>query len=439
MTFRNPHLYNNNNLNSAPAYANMPNNIQQPMYPNPQQMPPGYMPQGNYPQMPPNQPYPGMLNQPFGANPYQPSLYQQQIDPRVAQWQQMQQMQQLQQMQRMQQQPPGYPPQQLNNAYPAYDNRFGSTANSAVTNNTITQAEQQNVFNRFIDQGDKQVSSNEELPAAAMKQFICSVNKGFKFNGNDTIELNSVTEVYKAEYLAKCEEVAVFNSKQECFEDIVEQYLTNKDKFVITKKYITTTRVFNNIDFNKDFYSLDVKNLYKALKAKFKETTNRSTAVSLLEYDASITELVNDYLSTLDFEVSIDSFKDDFNDLLKVLRNQTEDEEDNLNAYINNYLTKCQEAHLIVSEALSEDEIKTSVFVAPITVVFIPRITVELGIENVGEKTLEVVNHSNNNTIRSLAFLINKEQQESVFYLVTMDRNTFKLKVKDDKVYINRV
>lgn len=108
-----------------------------------------------------------------------------------------------------------------------------------------------------------------------------------------------------------------------------------------------------------DLLQRDVKSIYKAFKTHIKNVDNRYDLAYLTAINGVITEIVNDALyPILNSYPVIESFVEDFNDLLRIIRNtQSAETEDLFIESVNATLTKI-ESNLEMLERLKVEEVE---------------------------------------------------------------------------------
>jgi hypothetical protein len=88
------------------------------------------------------------------------------------------------------------------------------------------------------------------------------------------------------------------------------------------------------------FFQSDVKALYRSVKMITQEVTALEDAVFLSQFDLWITQHTNDWLNRHNGDLHIDSFSQDFEDLVMALRRQTLDHDERLMEHLRQTLGK---------------------------------------------------------------------------------------------------
>lgn len=252
-----------------------------------------------------------------------------------------------------------------------------------------------------------------------------------KFLSNERVKLNTVTSEVKDNNIKALQSHVAVDCVAEVVESIIESaYLEETNTLITAQNFIVGHNFYrtNLTDKLKTLYNGDIKNAYKLLKAAYKESTDKYQINVLDTFDNLMTDHINDFITIgSNDSISIDSFMTDFNDLLKVIRNNEEDLEDKLLDHMDAYLKQFNE--LTDSVEISEN---TTVINQPLQVAYIDKHVVETGLENTTTRFIKLEETASNVFLNSLVLGICGKLNTREFLLVTLDRSIFKCMADDD-------
>lgn len=145
----------------------------------------------------------------------------------------------------------------------------------------------------------------------------------------------------------------------------------------------------------------------------------------LLNLDRDLTQAVNDFMKLTGVKRKIDSFCEDYNQLLKKLRDTTDTVEDELNDYLQELLKSRVDVILNEDKTESED----TVFASRETLVLVdlPITNFQLNYNDKGDLTVS-------KTVRDSIGLMAKEIDNNIFYISTLDKSILRVyRPYDDK------
>ena len=162
----------------------------------------------------------------------------------------------------------------------------------------------------------------------------------------------------------------------------------------------------------------DIKSLYKELKNAFANVTNKYDINLLNGIDTIITDAINEFtIVNSKNNYSIDSFITDFNDLLKVIRNNEDDLEDTLIEYMDEFIKNLNNNFKIVCESDGLNDNVTYISESSL-MVYVDKLSCELGIYRAPQH-LCLVEENLPNT-----FLNVFSNYDGIsFYMITIDKN----------------
>ena len=293
--------------------------------------------------------------------------------------------------------------------------RFGGQVNQPVTQELVTEEPKLPVLT--IDTGDFKFLDNSKIAIAVRSKEVIketivekeelTVNLGMSY---DTASLEEVLEGRNGKYISK--------GKVLIIDDTLSAESTDE-----------LEGLFNN----------DVKDLYRRIKRLINNTTSLKECVLLDRINTQVTEYINEYLLvTFGTCLSIESFAEDFNDLLKVLRNNYEEEEDLLLDYLDAVIKDINESMKTVSEEGLLDNNLFHVY-RPDIVVYLEGYSHSTGLHFVKDM-VELSSSENNLFIDSLIDTVYGSTGKATFLLITRDQYVFRLYVNNKGVkFVKRV
>lgn len=192
---------------------------------------------------------------------------------------------------------------------------------------------------------------------------------------------------------------------------------------VIEKFYKTTL-----IDKEAELYQTDIEKVYRAIKRIATTITSRDDFVYFQAYNKWLTQAINTFLSIHMKATSIDSFFDDFNDLIKFLIVDYDHLREQLVEHMAGILegAMCDVKELrVVSEETPEPIISKdqSIISEHMTIVYVKMFSGEIGDDST-EAGVKVANKM----IESIKVLLDKPD----FILITLDRRFYRVTVMKD-------
>lgn len=241
-------------------------------------------------------------------------------------------------------------------------------------------------------------------------------------------------------------------SVTDCLDELVEQTIENLIEHERSPAAMVANGVVEMIyhkasqsKFANDLFQPDVKSVYKAFKTHLASINNRYDLVYLSAINDFLTEIVNDTLyPIMNVYPMIDSFTDDFNELLRSLRNNcTADVEDLFIDQINLILGKTK-ASMSVSENLIEVDMKKNQVegedadaviqeVSSIPRAIIPIPTQVICLNYISAELGDAANLS-----RMLGGLVDMLESH-VAYVCTIDKTIYKAFFNGDKVLLDLI
>lgn len=367
-----------------------------------------------YPQQQPTYPQPPQQQQPpLGSvmtggdgRPYQ--LTQQG-------WMLMPDPRQQQQLQYPQPMAPAYPQQPMQPQYPVYQapnqpSQMPSYAPQNVPQPTVYPNPNQRPANRFGGNGQPvedtrstQVSTQQPQHATPVQQppqgdtsmQLVSNKTSIRKNilSAPSFKIATRTTNFNEVNAVKFEDLIVSDCLDELVEAAIEKTV-NHDRSPAALIAVAVLEMnyhkANQKKFADDLFQPDIKAIYKAFKTHLASVNNRYDLVYLSAINDYLTELVNDTLyPILDTYPMVDSFMEDFNDLLRQVRNSCSAEvEDLLIENVNAVLERTQMNFSIIDKInevpaeegeVSEPVIQRALIPIPVQVICLNYLGVELG------------------------------------------------------------
>lgn len=283
-------------------------------------------------------------------------------------------------------------------------------------------------------QPPQQVQQVEAQPVVSNPMYVVRP-KTHQFATNTKFKLQTITSEFKATSVRYISGPIATETLDDCIESLIEVANTGDETKQLTVRDFLVTTTFYRSEAKALVKQLletkNIKKLYNQLKEAYATAENKYVINVLDNLDNILTEAVNDYSHTQSkLGAQIDSVFMDFNDLLKLFRDNEFDFEDMLIDYMNKQV-ETLEANLSIDEDNQETRIVESHVIA-----YIDRHELELGLENAtGEfKCLEKA--PPNQFLNTMAQEVVKACGHHQFLLVTLDRSVFKFVVnEEDKVF----
>lgn len=314
---------------------------------------------------------------------------------------------------------------------------------------------QQHLTDRFTQGEDSRFSSGQEQTRFAQGQQTQpqpqsavedTTPKSFTvtqtthgFSCNDKLRLQVVTAGIPETSVKFIEDVVASDCEAGVIEYLIETVHGDELHKPLTASNLITNTTVYGVDFSeelRDLFSDGVRSLYKAAKSLFAGMTmSRQHFAIYVHLDDLLTKLVNDYLlANATIDVNIDSFFDDFNDLMKVVRNNEEDLEDRMLAYLDTRLDA-------IRQALHTHEPTTNTTVIPEVTLYayLDKLVWETGLEQI-DACVYLSKSDANLFLRTMTQAIVSKTGKREFVLVTADRSIYKFMVaeNDSKIYVRQ-
>lgn len=320
----------------------------------------------------------------------------------------------------------------------SYTGRFGGT-------NQIQQQPQQQPVQQQVQSQPVQTESvpvktpieNTQV-SVGIPEFAVNDKENISFFNNTRFTIKPKTSPFQQSMMDTTDVIAV-EDLDSAIQHLIEKAGGSKKNVPFINMnaviYDCTFKVQSTETLNKLFTG-DVRQLYKTLKIVYNEAKSVEDVIMAERVNAYLTSTVNHYLRvTLNDSVSIGSFVEDFNDLLKVLRNNFEDAEDDLRDYVQEEIEEI--AELMEGRV---DELKTQFHLTEgVTIVYYADHHASLGIAPV-DNIVKLTDAVSNAMLIGLAKFIFTDSQRNKFYLVTYDRRMYIMsKNKDEEIFIEFV
>lgn len=357
----------------------------------------------------------------------------------------------MQQMQMPQQQQPMMPMQQTQQYPQQYPQPYGqpTMSQSAVMSNTgrFTASPQGMVPPQQFPAEDTSggryhtPTTREEViaePVSTKPKSFLVKPMTHKFPNNEKIKLTTTISEVKdvnVRYLDKC---IVSDCLEEIVEGLIEDVYHETDVRMVTATHFIITNEFFRTSLHELIASLvsnDVKALYKQIKKAYEDVNDKYSLNLLDSFNQMLTDTVNDFIAVnAENSISIDSFLADYNDLLKVIRNNEVDLEDELIEYMDAYI-----ADLRYSHGAHPGNENSTIITESYSIAYLDKHLLETGLETVGSNFAQVENENINAFITSMIDLICTKLNKSEFLLVTLDKTIFKCMVnKNGQFFIRK-
>lgn len=296
---------------------------------------------------------------------------------------------------------------------------------------------------RFNSQPEPQTQEVTETSKATPIQLYKVSTKHGSYPLTKKLSIAPKVTPFSEKSIHSLEKLTGYYSIREAAEEISKEFkVLDNIKGLITAESIIIDDGFEVTVDVPMFISLfqdDVKGLYKRIRSAYSEATNIDVAIMLNRIDEYFTKLTNDYLNiNLSNGWSIDRFSLDFNDLLKLLRDNFEDEEDDLWEYLSKEITEMYT--LMTSDDFKSDNGGFR-FLSGVNVVCFKDHHFKAGLVEVKSGIYKLDREESNNTfLLSLLTHIFNTNDRKVFYFSTYDRELFKFTLsKSLEFFVERV
>lgn len=222
-------------------------------------------------------------------------------------------------------------------------------------------------------------------------------------------------------------------------ESLIEKSGSSKKDAVFSTISATIHNTSFTVPVTENYIKLftgDVRQLYKTLKVVYNEIKTVDDLIMANNINQHFTVLVNHYLKiNLDNAVDISSFVEDFNDLLKVLRSNFEDAEDDLRDYVQEEMEEIKE----IFQSRPEERNKDFYLTEGVTIVYYADHHYALGLKGVSD-TVQIANKVSNQLLINMAKHVFTDSQRNEFYLRTYDQNLYVFSInKEGQVFVEGV
>lgn len=246
-----------------------------------------------------------------------------------------------------------------------------------------------------------------------------------KFPNNEKVKLathvNEMKDV-NIRYLDKC---IASDCLEEIVEGLIEDVYREPDVRMVTATHFIVTNEFFRTSLRElisTLVSSDVKSLYKQIKKAYEDVNDKYSFNLLDSFNQILTDTVNDFIAVnAENSISIDSFLTDYNDLLKVIRNNEVDLEDDLIEYMDAYI-----ADLYLNHGEQSSSENSTTITESYSIAYLDKHLLETGLETVDSSFVHVENENINVFITSLIDLVCTKLNKPEFLLVTLDKTIFK-------------
>ena len=277
-----------------------------------------------------------------------------------------------------------------------------------------------------------------EPEASGISEFIVN-NKSVAVPLTKKLTITPKVTAFNHKLLSSIQEVCFSFS----LEDAIEELVTKSKEVEGEKLLFTIDSVVINDAFKTPFdpgytklFSDDVKALYKRLRGLYETATTMDTVIMLERVDKLMTAATNHYLKiNFDDQLNIDRFSTDFNDLLKILRTDFEDEEDDLWEHLSKEI-------LEIYKLLESDEHQKYEFsvIKPVTVVYFKDHHYKAGLKDVSSTMVKLPAVPHNEFLISTAMAMKELSDRISFYMATYDRNVYRFSInKKNEVFVELV
>lgn len=284
-----------------------------------------------------------------------------------------------------------------------------------------------------------QVQQQQQQQEPAGKLLFTVTPVVHKFTGNDKFKMNVVTEIVKANQVNYTEGYLACDCLEENVECVIEQAYKEETVPVVTVRDYIINNNFWRVDIRETVDLLvksTIKELYKSFKSAYGKVTDKHQINVLNTINTMLTDTINDYLAVNStMGITIESFYTDFNDLLKVVRNNEEDLEEELLSYLNGYVDDMKLALSNTEKTPNATQVTEMVSVA-----YVDKHLLETGMEELDNRFVEVDDSLSNAFIKSLAAEVIAKIKKSEFLLVTLDKSVFKFMIANNAtVHVKKI
>ena len=245
----------------------------------------------------------------------------------------------------------------------------------------------------------------------------------------------------------------------DCFEEAVEGIIErsckfNKESNLNSKVTVNTVIIIDktyNItiqEYIKDLFNKDILEIYKLLNKYYKESTTKYEIVLFNKINTMLTSIVNEflYINTIE-RITIDSFKEDFIELIKILKTKDQNTESifllYLTKYLDNYKDNLDTINRYIDDGIAENEKcdNYSYICEEKTFIYLDHITSELGLNNFNSETyVYLPKKSTNKSLINLVDYVMRLKNINNIVLVTIEKETFNFyKSEQDDMYLRKI
>lgn len=309
-------------------------------------------------------------------------------------------------------------------------NRFGSSNQELGTPPGIsnTQPIQQDIGNRY-----QQNKQEESITMKPISEFSVSSNGKIELNPN--VSVSVLVDKVKDSQVTILDSVCLVDSLTEGIENVIEEAYSDGDSKLITAQRVVLSNTHYNCDLKgvvTELFSSGIKSLYKTIRSTKPNLKNIFEINLINTIDKALTVQVNDFLAVnVSVELTIDMFSSDFNDLLKYIRNNTEDMEDKLITYMDNYVNLYKDN----LELVTENKPGTTITVNDYVVVYVKALKDQLGLNALPEYTVKLSHNPANNFIKSLVDVSVLSTNYKTINMVTIDKCIYEVIINANAEY----
>lgn len=314
-----------------------------------------------------------------------------------------------------------------------------------TSNNDQQQFEAHSVGNRYkenpMPQQQQQFQVAEQVPVK--EQIFVVKPTVHKFPGSEDFKLNTFTVGFADSNLVYEEAYVASDALSSVAEYLLERVnggeITPENRRMANAQNLIVNNTFFNVEMRERLLELldnDGKALLKLARGGDRIQVSNRYELSVIDMiNRILTKKVNDFLSiNFEVEISIDSFFDDYADLLVAVRSADPHMEDPLTDMLGDYL---RDNRIIMD--CTEVGPNSTVISERVLMVALDKHTLETGLEEAQEYFMEVADTASNVFLRTLAGAVMTKTGKSEFTLLTMDKQMFDfVKSKDTRLFVRK-
>ena len=320
-------------------------------------------------------------------------------------------------------------PQQFPQQYPQQNNNQAVLGNTRFSGGDTQQFQSQQDNGRYHTPSTGRQEQQTDEPVVIPKQTSFVVKPmTHKIPGCEKLKLTTYTTgfadtnfEYEESYVASdsLASVAEYVLERANDADVAQSYKMLKGQTLMI------THTFYSVDLKERllrWISVGAKALYKLVKSEILPSlTTRYELVVVNKLDDLLTQAVNDFLAVnAKAEIEIDSFFEDFNDLLRVIRTSQEDLEDALTDVLDDRLGSL---HVAIESA--DTKPNTTIIPELVLVTVLDKHSMETGLEEAQPYFMKVEDTASNIFLRTMAGTVMTKTGKSGFLMMTTDKKMF--------------